>query len=362
MRRQKRKKRDVHTPTRGQERPWLRVEYYLCAFSLAVMLIMTAGGLGELVYLAGTAGRNAAETEANEPEYVTFIRGVVNHLGGEDESREAEGDYEVDITQFADNTGAAGQLYALRNSYPEQVETILSHYENAALTVNGEETTLGEVDSDAIPERLVQLAVSNEETMDFVADYPTHHNDRSEATLDELKEGEIPLLLQWDERWGYEEYGSGLIAYTGCGPTCLAMVAASLRQDATLTPKAVADYADRAGYYAEGSGSTWTLMSEGCAYFGLTGTEFSPTEQKVAAHLEAGEPVICAVGAGDFTQSGHFIVLTGYQDGAFTLNDPNSRANSERTWTYEELQGQIKNLWYFTTDQSVTSDYEESSQ
>ena len=30
---------------------------------------------------------------------------------------------------------------------------------------------------------------------------------------------------------------------------------------------------------------------------------------------------------------------------AFTVNDPNSRTNSKKTWTYEQLEGQIRNIW-----------------
>ena len=61
--------------------------------------------------------------------------------------------------------------------------------------------------------------------------------------------------------------------------------------------------------------------------------------------LEAGHPVILALGKGDFTTTGHYIVLTGYQDGAFTVNDPNSPIRSAQTWTYEQLEGQIRNIW-----------------
>ena len=61
--------------------------------------------------------------------------------------------------------------------------------------------------------------------------------------------------------------------------------------------------------------------------------------------VEAGHPVILALGKGDFTSSGHYIVLTGWVDGAFTVNDPNSRVRSGKQWTYEELEGQIRNIW-----------------
>ena len=51
------------------------------------------------------------------------------------------------------------------------------------------------------------------------------------------------------------------------------------------------------------------------------------------------------MGPGDFTSTGHFIVLTGYKDGKISVNDPNSHKNSEKLWSYEDIKDQIMNLW-----------------
>ena len=56
-------------------------------------------------------------------------------------------------------------------------------------------------------------------------------------------------------------------------------------------------------------------------------------------------PIIAVVGPGDFTYSGHFIVITGYTAQGFTVSDPNSPENSEKYWNFGQLKGQIKNLW-----------------
>ena len=50
-------------------------------------------------------------------------------------------------------------------------------------------------------------------------------------------------------------------------------------------------------------------------------------------------------GKGDFTSSGHYIVLTGWNGEAFRVNDPNSPIRSGRLWSYEELEPQIRNIW-----------------
>lgn len=194
------------------------------------------------------------------------------------------------------------------------------------------------------PESLIELLERNPETEDFVLNYPFH--EKEEYDLSEVSRNSIPLFLQWDSRWGYEQYGSDCMAITGCGPTCLAMAGYYLTGDAeTYDPAEVAAFSERNGYYASGYGSSWTLISEGAVKLGLDVTEIPLVEKRMKDNLEVGNPIICAMGAGDFTSSGHYIVLTGLKDGKFMVNDPNSMGNSNKLWSYEQIQGQIRNLW-----------------
>ena len=196
------------------------------------------------------------------------------------------------------------------------------------------------------PEDLIELLEINPETADFVLNYPF----RQEMGIDlaGYSRDTVPLFLQWDPMWGYEPYGSGCIGQTGCGPTCLAMAGYYLTGDNTFNPKSMADFAAKNGYYAPGYGSSWTLISEGAGKLGLTAKELPLVKGKMVDAVERGNPVILALGKGDFTSSGHYIVLTGWENGAFRVNDPNSRLRSEELWTYEELEGQIRNIWEIT--------------
>ena len=73
----------------------------------------------------------------------------------------------------------------------------------------------------------------------------------------------------------------------GCGPTCMFMVLFYLTRDESLTPDKAAEYSMQNGYYVEGSG--------------------------------------------DFTLSGHFIVIYGYDSEGFMINDPNCIARSSKS-------------------------------
>lgn len=198
------------------------------------------------------------------------------------------------------------------------------------------------------PASLLSLLGRNSETLDFVAGYPQHKDDTPADTVGEVTQGEFPLLMQWDMRWGYATYGDGLMALNGCGPTALSMVICGLTGDNTVTPYTVAQYADSQGYYVDGVGTSWDLMRKGAEHFGLTAKELPLDEGVITNALKQGRPIICSVGPGDFTTSGHFIVLVGMEDGKIRVNDPNRRSTSAQLWDYDTLAGQINNLWAYT--------------
>lgn len=194
------------------------------------------------------------------------------------------------------------------------------------------------------PQSLIDLYGRNPETEEFVLNYPF----REKAAVDlSAWEGSdtVPLFLQWDPMWGYETYGSSYLAITGCGPTCLAMAGYYLTGDASFTPDQVAAFAQKNGYYQSGYGSSWKLISQGTERLGLKATELPLVKKKMLTALQEGFPVILAMGPGDFTTTGHYIVLTGVEDGKFRVNDPNSRENSQKLWAYEDIEGQIRNIW-----------------
>ena len=48
------------------------------------------------------------------------------------------------------------------------------------------------------------------------------------------------------------------------------------------------------------------------------------------------------------TKIGHFIVLTGYENGNVKVNDPFSIKNSKATWVFANIKDQIKAMWVFS--------------
>ena len=156
--------------------------------------------------------------------------------------------------------------------------------------------------------------------------------------------------MQWDQRWGYHRYAGEVMGLSGCGPTALSMVAIFMTGDITKNPRWVADFASQNGYAVDGSGTAWSLMLEGARQIGLSSKEIPVERERVENNLQAGNPIIALMGPGEFTSNGHFIVLTGLQNGRLKINDPNSRKKfpkkpgiSIRCWNRQKRYGYITN-------------------
>ena len=196
------------------------------------------------------------------------------------------------------------------------------------------------------PEELIELAEQNEETFDFVKGYEKREKyEGKEINLaGDYKAGSVPLLMQWDKRWGYDKYGDAMIGLSGCGPTCMAMAYLYYTGDLTMNPRTIAQYAQENGYHTE-EGTSWSFWTDGAAGLGLQGQQVALSENVMKSVLDAGGVLVCSMAPGDFTTKGHYILLRGYDENGFFVNDPNRRSNSEKQWDYETLSGQIKNLW-----------------
>lgn len=253
-------------------------------------------------------------------------------------------DYNVDLsvldtqlpavsTGYYPNEEEQGYLQQAREAYPklsEKIDFLTRHIDSYSRGA------------------ILTLYLSPEKA-DYVLQDPIHSGEdyTGEKTIS-VKKGKIPLLVQYDRRWGNHTYGSGGMGNTGCGPTCLSMVAAGLTGDGSLTPDYVADFALNNGYYVEGSGTAWSLFTQGAAALGLNGRELPLDEEGIKSVLKDGGAVILSVTRGDFTFNGHFIVVCGISGDKFAVCDPSSIERSGELWDGETLLSQTAAAWALT--------------
>ena len=164
---------------------------------------------------------------------------------------------------------------------------------------------------------------------------------------------EVPMIYQWDEEWKDEPYSGSTIEIAGCGPTCLSMIYMYVHKDVDYTPDYMAKFCEDNGYSEPGYGTKWILFTEGAKKLGLQSQEITKgykslkNKKIVIENLKNGNPIVCIMGPGYFTKSGHFIILSDYKDGMIKVNDPNGKPGTNEYWEYNEFAGQIKNMWVF---------------
>jgi hypothetical protein len=200
---------------------------------------------------------------------------------------------------------------------------------------------------EAYPTVLLEMLSRNVDLIDYVLDYNQMKNQVFTDNIGYVEKGVYPLLLQYDKRWGYGKYGNSTVAVNGCGPTSIAMIIAGLTGKNEFTPYDIATYAEKKGYYQ--NGTSWSFFTTGVKHFGIEGESLPLSKKKINEELNKNHPILLSMRPGDFTTTGHIILITGMKDGKFIIHDPNSKERSNKLWSYETLEHQIKNLWAFKT-------------
>ena len=214
---------------------------------------------------------------------------------------------------------------------------------------------------DSYPDTLIDLVARNHETVDFVYSYKDrekYNNRKLSADINSsyYVDGDVPLFLQWDRRWGYRIYGKEMIGLSGCGPTSLAMVIRHFDSDSTVNPYDVAKYSQDNGYVSADNFTSWKLFETGLSKYGLESQDVIPVEAKMKKALDDNKILIVSVKPGTFTERGHIIVIKGYnKNGDFLINDPNSIVNTNKTCTFDELKSEIRKIWGVSSKGSTSS-------
>lgn len=198
------------------------------------------------------------------------------------------------------------------------------------------------------PEPMLEALKKNPEILEFVVAYPAMEQKvQGGLTKKECTE-KTPLLIQWDDRWGYVPYGDSVIGIAGCAPTCLSMVIVSLTGDESATPDLLAKKAMEQGAYVDGAGTSWAFMTDAVADYNIKVAQYGYlTQIEMEEMLDQGKKIILSMGPGDFTSSGHFIVVCGYTDEGFIVNDPFSKVRSKIKWNYDTISNQWAGIWVY---------------
>lgn len=194
-------------------------------------------------------------------------------------------------------------------------------------------------DGGAVQVKLLKLAANEPAAFSYVRSYPDKYPMAKPAAgkINTVATGgrNIPRFYQWDAIWGYTTYSGAAFGLTGCAPTALAMVYQGLTGDNSLSPYDMAEMAEEDGYMTDEEGTIGSFFVDEAHALGLSVQSIDVTEDALKEALQSQQVVVANFGPGDFTEHGHYVVLTGAtQDGMIIMNDPYSEERSNKTWDY----------------------------
>lgn len=197
---------------------------------------------------------------------------------------------------------------------------------------------------------------SNNDNLEFVYNYPFHKNDYQNMsyTAEEL-DGRVPALYMFDPRWSYQQLdGEFFIKSNGCALVSLTMAYIRLTGKSDLDPYKIMLTADEMGAIGMFGGITDEYTKALCEKIGLTVTEYrffnDGREKDKHADIELMKSILDSghlimAGMVGETFGVHALIIAGYNDEGFIVNDPASREKSAKIWTYDDIEPEIYFMW-----------------
>lgn len=160
---------------------------------------------------------------------------------------------------------------------------------------------------------------------------------------------------QTDPRWRNIPYsGTGnpneTIGTDGCGPTCAAMVVATLRNTTPkVTPDKAAWYFKENGGVSPHDGTYWFIFGKYFAYWKIPVTETNNATMAKEA-LAKKYMVISAMRRGHWTTAGHFILAYALEGNKVRIHDPNSEASYREFADLSTYLNEAAEFWIIRED------------
>lgn len=168
--------------------------------------------------------------------------------------------------------------------------------------------------------------------------------------VDLVRTSDVPLFIQTDAEWKDLPYGTDGnqdMAENGCALAVLAMVGNYYGFGST--PATLLDWAQE-DYYVDGAGTSWEIFSDFAALHDLEFLNVGRNMQAAIEELEQGHLVVVSVKKSQFTEVGHIMLLTGYKNGRFSLNDPNDDETKMHNYKWIEasaIEEASVNFWSY---------------
>lgn len=145
-------------------------------------------------------------------------------------------------------------------------------------------------------------------------------------------------ISQNNDKFENIPYGTSNLKSSGCGPIALTMALNYVSDTGLVKLEEVLQWAEENNMYEINSGTRWSLIRNFPPAVSAKSEEMYITNtEELAGSIQAGEVLVTSMQKGQFTDSGHFIVITGIKDGKVSVLDPASICRSLKEWDIQTI-------------------------
>ena len=216
------------------------------------------------------------------------------------------------------------------------------------------------VDVISIDDGWAKIGTSKYVSAQYLLEVNSSSSDRLEPSYKPISnlDNRPIYLMQTDSRWKRKMYSSvnnksQTIGSSGCGPSAVSMIINEWF-DPTYGPVEACAWSVANGYRHATNGTYWGLMKAIAVKYGCKFSQvYSGAEAKKWLDNNPGSLVVCIMGKGNWTKSGHFILM--YKcDGTYVyINDPNSTKFTRQKNTFSLLKSECRCYFCFAKPENL---------
>ncbi|MDE6133475.1 MAG: C39 family peptidase [Oscillospiraceae bacterium] len=219
----------------------------------------------------------------------------------------------------------------------------------AVLAETDERAQFAIENAELYPENWFKMLYSDDD-FELAYNYPFLKDsyDSMKFTDEELNSEEIPAIYMDDIRWFYENPD---IRHHGCAATAITMANLYLNHNYEVDPVKVMNYSYRMNYSGLG-GIEQDSITSIIEHFGMTAQEYifdetkgeKITESEMKAAVDIEGAVLMVVVHGD-TFGNHSLIIRGYDENGFYINDPASPEKTAKQWDFSVFENELSRYW-----------------
>lgn len=162
------------------------------------------------------------------------------------------------------------------------------------------------------------------------------------------KKGTVPHLYSNDPQWAAIPYGASTMGLSGAASTVVAMLHVYETGSQDVTPSEVAKWANENNVASTSPESVTAVLTQGASAFGMHATPIERSNIAIRQAVASGKPVVALLSQGANGPVETAIVICGIdRDSRLVVNDPTSAENTSRSWSFEEVLDDARELYVY---------------